>query len=399
MATVNFVCTHFFPFPGPAANRHNALVRVLLQEHDVNVIFTRDRGRNLDTSVYRSFPGDASRLTVRSVGQADYDPGRFVSRALFETLSALRLNLLNLRTRADVTVVAVPYLMLLPVSGLFARLSRRPWVLDVQDLIWEYGSFNAKGLTGALLRLVGGLCRWAVRGFDRVVTCTEPQRARVAAITPRPVVRIPNGVGMVAFSDLGAVLLKHRKHEDALTVSYLGAIGFPQNLATLLAAARLLWERGRTGVRIRIAGRGPKEKWLVEQLGSGAYPNVQFMGQLAWPEVVEAYLASDVLYAQLRDTPEMETAEPTKLLEYAATGLPFIYGGRGAGAELCRGFRNATLVPPDDPKALADAIAELERHWPGLSVSNRERVGRRHSSDALLDAYRTVVADVTAGPR
>src|SRR5262249_16806732 len=61
---------------------------------------------------------------------------------------------------------------------------------------------------------------------------------------------------------------------------------------------------------------------------------------------------------------------PTKLYEYMASGRPIVASAVGQIADVLEDGRTALLVPPDDPAALATAIARLIDH-----VSLRARLG------------------------
>jgi len=68
---------------------------------------------------------------------------------------------------------------------------------------------------------------------------------------------------------------------------------------------------------------------------------------------------------------------PTKLFEYLAAGRAVIASRLGQLGEVLEHDRNAWLVPPGDPAALAEAIVRLARD-PAL----RARLGREGLADA-----------------
>lgn len=72
------------------------------------------------------------------------------------------------------------------------------------------------------------------------------------------------------------------------------------------------------------------------------------------------YRQADVLFAQLKDSPTLNSATiPSKLFEYMAVGKPFVYGGKGLAVELLDEIGCALTVPPDEPEELARAIEGL----------------------------------------
>jgi len=61
----------------------------------------------------------------------------------------------------------------------------------------------------------------------------------------------------------------------------------------------------------------------------------------------------------LRDLPIFEGALPTKLLEAMAAARPVVLAARGEAARLVEAERCGLVVAPEDPRALAEALAAL----------------------------------------
>jgi hypothetical protein len=82
-------------------------------------------------------------------------------------------------------------------------------------------------------------------------------------------------------------------------------------------------------------------------------------------------------------------------VEALLAGRPLVASGVQGLAEVVRPGRTGLLVPPDDPGALADAVARLLDDWP-LAV----RLAAAGRADALdrfgPDRYRTLIRDVVA---
>jgi glycosyltransferase involved in cell wall biosynthesis len=61
----------------------------------------------------------------------------------------------------------------------------------------------------------------------------------------------------------------------------------------------------------------------------------------------------------LRDLPIFDGALPTKLIEALAAGRPVVLSGRGESANLLERSAAGIVVPPEDPRALSQAIQSL----------------------------------------
>ncbi|NTV62458.1 MAG: glycosyltransferase, partial [Oscillochloris sp.] len=109
-----------------------------------------------------------------------------------------------------------------------------------------------------------------------------------------------------------------------------------------------------------IIGGGEDLPLLREQAAqAGLQDRVYFTGQVPY-QAVPAYLAlADLSVDPVRDDPVARARSPLKLVESMALGVPVITGDVGDRAELLAGGTAGALVPPDDAKALAEAISAL----------------------------------------
>jgi len=98
----------------------------------------------------------------------------------------------------------------------------------------------------------------------------------------------------------------------------------------------------------------------------GAYPNVIFVGQKPHVDIPIYLAAADVLVLpnsnishskRLHGYSKFETS-PIKLFEYMASGRPIIASDLPSIREIIDG-ESALLVPPDDPKVLAEGIEKI----------------------------------------
>jgi glycosyltransferase involved in cell wall biosynthesis len=140
---------------------------------------------------------------------------------------------------------------------------------------------------------------------------------------------------------------------------------------------RLLREKGET-VPLVLIGEGP----LLPELRHAAQTvsGVEFLGWLSNQEV-RRRMAGALALVVPSVTARSGDSEglPTVAVEAMAEGTPVI-GSREAGiAEAVEDERNGLLVPPADPRALADAIERLLGNpgtRPHLAAAARERAER-----------------------
>jgi glycosyltransferase involved in cell wall biosynthesis len=84
-----------------------------------------------------------------------------------------------------------------------------------------------------------------------------------------------------------------------------------------------------------------------------------------------------------------------------AVGLPVVAASVGGLAEVVADGHSGTLVPPDEPEALADALAELLKdpdRAARMGAAGRQRVERLFTLDRFLDRILEVYSEVADRP-
>lgn len=98
---------------------------------------------------------------------------------------------------------------------------------------------------------------------------------------------------------------------------------------------------------------------------------ITWLGSQPQTEVLRLYRSADLFVLPCRITPTGDRdGLPNVLLEAASQGLPCISTPISGIVELITDGENGALVPPDDPKALADTIG-----WLAADTDARDRLG------------------------
>src|SRR5438067_2214049 len=287
----------------------------------------------------------------------------FFSHAFFATLLAPWLA----RGRFDAILVYEPSPMTIGIPARALRaLKRAPLLFWVQDLWPESLSATGAVKNGALLGLVDRLIKWIYRGCDRVLVQSEAFIPSVEAHgVPRGRIRyLPNSAEnfyrRVAPQPTDA---EARELPSGFRVMYAGNIGAAQDFPTILAAAELLKHEAR--IQWIVLGEGRMRSWVEEEVRRrGLQASVHLLGQHP-PERMPRYFAhADVLLATLRREPIFAYTIPSKIQAYLACGKPVIAALEGEGGRIIRDAGAGWVVPPENPKALADAVLAAS-HTPG----------------------------------
>ncbi len=303
---------------------------------------------------------------------------------------------------ADVLLVETPPLLLAGAAVAYANAKRARLVLNVADL-WpdsavEMGTLDSRPAIAAARRLE----RLAYRRAAAIACPTEgiyaelkrrPESAGKASLM-RPAVDLdrfasdldhPRGGSMSA---AGSAATATGRDGRSLRVLYAGTVGLAHGLGVLVDAAEELERReDGAGVGVTIAGDGAEAPSLRARLADGGPPGVRMLGAVPADRIPALYAESDVAVVMLRDLPIFEGALPTKMLEAMAAGRPVVLAARGEAARLIEREKCGVVVPPEDPRALADALSALAAdpaRRAALGAAGRRAAERDFGRDAWL---------------
>jgi len=239
-----------------------------------------------------------------------------------------------------------------------------------------------------------------LRESDAVVCVSRVSRAYLASLgaDARRIEVIPNGVDPRAFA---ATPLPARDGREPLAL-YVGTLADWQGLATLVEAMpRVLAHRP---LRLRIVGRGRsrQRKDLAKRVRRlGLEAQVDIVPPVPHHAVPALVAEADLCLAPLayNERNVVQGCCPLKVLEYMAAGRPVVASNLPVVRELAREERDALLVPPDAPDALADAILRvlederLARRLAGHAARRaRERFTWKRAQKRLLKLYSRLLA-------
>jgi glycosyltransferase involved in cell wall biosynthesis len=371
------------------------MAEVLAGRYSVTAVAPKPSYPSPDEHDPSSLPAHDDRLPFRVIRTFAFHPhkGSLALRTLREGAMAARLALRALRTirgRADVVIVSSPSMFLGPAGLVLARLKRARFVWDVRDLTWGYAGevAGASRTTALAARGLERIMHAVARRADLVVGASRgiTEALVYAGVEPGRAVTAPNGIsgGLLEEISWAAVGAYRGSGSRRPVVAYAGVIGYNQGLGAVVEAARLL-----PGVDFVLAGDGPELSLLEEKAHRLGIENVTFRGYLDREGLSEVYRESDILLAHVRSTPTIDaTMIPVKLFEYMAAGRPIVYAGRGIAADLLREIGCAETVPPEDPRAIRDAVAGLladPRRMRELGEKGAERAKRDFRREKIME--------------
>lgn len=201
--------------------------------------------------------------------------------------------------------------------------------------------------------------REAIERVDQVVAVSGAIRAMAEEIgTPkRPVAVVPNGANGERFFPRSRAEARAELGLDPAEdfILYVGQLKPIKGTDVLTEAMGRLHERPGGSPRLVLIGVGPMRPWMEERFAAlGIADRTRFMGRIPHDEISAWFAAADFLVL-----PSRSEGLPTAACEAAASGRALVATAVGGTPEIVGHEQTGLLVPPEDPVALADAIARL----------------------------------------
>jgi glycogen synthase len=288
------------------------------------------------------------------------------------------------------------------------RAARR---LDV-PLVYEIRAFWEDAAVGNGTGTAGSWRYWLTRqlenrvvaGADAVVTICDGLRQDLIARgnAPERVTVMPNGVDLSLFGSplpRDPVLAADLGLGEGPVIGFLGSFYPYEGLDDLIAAMPAI-VAAVPDARLLLVGGGPAEAALRAQAeASSAAGAIRFVGRVPHHEVDRYYALADVVCYPRKAMRLTDLVTPLKPLEAMAQGKLVSASSVGGHRELIEDGVTGTLFAPDDPAALAAAMARLlgdRAGWDDRRRVARAFVERAHDWGSnvrrYLPVYQTVLA-------
>jgi glycosyltransferase involved in cell wall biosynthesis len=366
---VSIISAYFGPQQSAGANRMQAYADCFLESGWITTVIAPSYGGCSDDE--KSYCGinlnkEKYKFKIIRACQINESPKKFLARFLYETIKSIKLLYTAKRVKSDYYIVTTPYLSLLLLSTYF--LDPRKLVIDVRDLTWQY-EISKKVYVKIVQKILTFLSIRQLKLAHLVVTSTEEEKNYVLKKCPEStVILISNGLDKSTFNVLRG-LKKVRNSEKV--VFYGGTLGRAQGVEILADIAERMpdW-------KFRIAGQGSEFLKIKKIIELKKLSNIKLMGKISRSEVIDNYESASVLFIRLRRG--FDTAIPSKIYEYIATGRQVLYMGV-PGSELwkfSKKFKNIIFVQEDDAVDLERQLSSVHSFDSTLTQEDIDLISR-----------------------
>ena len=254
------------------------------------------------------------------------------------------------------------------LASIVAKAAGIPWTCSVH----AHDVFTAQpALLRRRLRTAAGIAACSQQAADTVIA---------AGIAPEKVAVIHHGIPLNDF------IYDTIQPDD--TIFAAGRLESKKGFDTLVDACALLVQRGKAFTCF-IAGTGTLMDALKQQITQLDLEETVYLIDWQSQEEIQSHMMDATVFVlpSRRDRNGDRDGIANVLLEAMALGTPVISTAAGAAAEVIDDHRNGLLVPPDNPAALADALAEV---LASKDLSHRFTKAARQTVETRFDASKTI---------
>ena len=228
------------------------------------------------------------------------------------------------------------------------------------------------------------------RYFKRLHACiavSVPARDFVSRYFAGDYRIVPNGIDTARFRPDHAPVTELRT-TGMKTLLFVGRMEQRKGFGVLLEAYAQL-RRRRSDIRLVAVGEGPQREGYERQVDSFAIPDVLFCGRIS-NEMLPRYYTSANLFCSPATGGE---SFGIVLLEAMASGVPVLASAIPGFTAVIDGGREGLLVPPNQPRVLAQAIDtllnddDLCRAMGQNGLSTAQHYDWQRVADSILEVY------------
>ncbi|PTV44047.1 glycosyltransferase WbuB [Acinetobacter oleivorans] len=276
------------------------------------------------------------------------------------------------------------------IPGIFAKwLRRKPFVFEVRDLWPELPKAMGVIKNPIVLWMMSVLEWTSYHSADRLVGLSPGIVDGIIkrGIAPEKVASIPNGCDLDIFASEHQPWRPEGVEEADLMAIFTGTHGLANGLNAVLDVAVELRDRQRTDIKLVLVGDGMQKKVLMERAEKLQLNNVVFHNPVNKEKLAGLMASADIGLQILANVPAFYYGtSPNKFFDYISAGLPVLNNYPGWLAELITKEQCGFAVPPENPKAFADALEQAadQREQLNQMGKNGQQVAQEQFNRSIL---------------
>lgn len=354
------------------------LEKLAMYGNEIIAIFTCNRGKN-------SYKSSSKHVKLYGIPYIELRPS--IAKGLLRHYPCfLHLSDVINKMSPDLIITMSPLFLTSVQAIKEAVKNKMPSVLEIHGVYAERGPLLHM-MQNIYLHTIG---RWSFRN-STLIRCLHGDDAVELMKFGAPLDKIrivPNAVDTDLF--------KPSEEREESGLIWVGRMVPEKGLTYLIKALTIvIKEHFLKDINLKLIGDGPQLPFLMKMVRKfNLNKYVRFLGSRSRKEIANILARSSIFVF-----PSLREGMPLSVLEAMSCGLPVI-GSRVVGLKnlVVDGY-NGLLVPPKDPKSLADAITLLITDSilkKRLSKNAREYILRKHSYTQILPKLQRIYCEATA---
>lgn len=356
----NIILLTYFYSPDLSAGsfRASALVSSLekkISQNDKLIIFTTRPNRYKDYNLSAPKKENKGSVIIHRC-RVPFNSGNILAQFLNFVYFSFWVLVLSVRYPCNLVYSTSGKLGTAALGSLLSRLKSCYFYVDIRDLFCE----NISDLDFPLVS------RWLISFFNiienNVINRADTINLNSPGFNDYFVERYGDRDYRNFTNGIDEIFLRNKKNSDQVQnrkpiILYAGNIGAGQALEKLVPTLA----KHLSDYDFFIIGAGNRKDALVNSLSVQCIKNVFLHDPVSREEVLDYYSRASFLFLHLDNVPAFEVVIPSKLFEYAATGLPILMGASGWLKDFVDlNVRNAATFQPCNVESALKAFNTLE---------------------------------------
>ncbi len=361
---------HFTTPKGAAGTRSYEMAqRLIAKGHQVTMV-CGSHGLG-ETGLKSRFQGNRRRGQVDGIDVIEFNMAysnndRFIKRTW--TFIRFALSSIKVALEEDYDILfATTTPLTAGIPGIVARWFRgKPFIFEVRDL-WPKLPKAMGVITNPMILWAMDVLEWvSYHSANRLIGLSPGIVDGILerGIAKNRVIMIPNGCDLNIFNQTKTPPWRPTEvKETDLMAVFTGTHGLANGLDAVLDAALELKKRGRDDIKLVLVGSGKCKNDLQRRAKKQKLKNVIFHDPVSKLHLAGLMANTDIGMQILSNVPAFYYGtSPNKFFDYLSSGLPILNNYPGWLAEVIIENQCGFVVPPEDPKAFADALETAADH-------------------------------------
>jgi len=295
------------------------------------------------------------------------------------------------RNKYDFIYASSPPLSIAILAAFISKRKNIPFVCEVRDL-WPESllAIDKMKKKSNIYKLLEKFEKYVLERADLVVSVSKGFNKNIRKYYNDKILFVPNGVEEQDYKKkditkqefLKKFNLKKKINEDDFLITYIGNIGYAQNLSFMVKAA----EEIDKNIKICIFGDG-SERNKIEKLAENVN-NCTVAGPFKKENIGYFYHFSDVLVVHLKDSIYFNKVIPSKIFEYLLYEKPIIYGLGDESANIIKKFKGTFNIEMENKDEFIEKVDYIYKNFKNIKDKcrkNREKVLKNYNINYLMN--------------